>query len=90
MMTRTLKQVKMFDVKAKGQTLISHGYYEKIPGITWVEKRIWESDAECERCLNEAIKDWNERHKKNGWDTTDKEPEVIVYWETIEINENNA
>ena len=33
MITRTLKQMKVFDIRACSQTLSGHGYCDEIPGI---------------------------------------------------------
>ena len=90
MITRTLKQVKVFDVKARGTTLMGHGWSESIPGLTWVNGQIWESDAECDQCLQSAVEDWEHRLKDNPWGTTTNKPQVSVYWQTIAIDENNA
>lgn len=90
MITRTLTQVKVFDVKAHGEVIGGHGWSDSIPGLNWVNGQVWESDAECERCLNEAITDWRNRRNKNPWGTTYHKPELVVYWQTVDIQENNA
>jgi hypothetical protein len=55
-----------------------------------VNGQTWKSDAECEQCLNEAIADWQDRRSKNPWGTTSHKPELVVYWQTIDIQENNG
>lgn len=87
MMTRTLKQVKVFDIKAYGQTLSGHGYFDEIPGIIWNNGRVWESEEECDRLLNAAINDWKNRRNANPWGTTGHKPELKVYWKTIAVVE---
>jgi hypothetical protein len=87
MVTRTLEQVKVFDIKAHGQTLSGHGYCDQIPGLTWVNGQTWESEEECVRLLNAAIADWEDRRNKNPWGTTDHKPELVVYWKTIKVIE---
>jgi hypothetical protein len=87
MVTRTLKQVKVFDIKAYGQTLSGHGYFDEIPGITWNLGQVWESEEECARLLKAAVADWEDRRNKNPWGTTDHKPELVVYWQTLEAVE---
>lgn len=87
MITRTLTQVKVFDVKASGEVIGGQGWFDTIPGLNWAEAQVWESDAECERLLNEAIADWQERRNKNPWGTTPRKPELIIYWKTITADE---
>lgn len=87
MITRTLKQMKVFDIRACSQTLSGHGYCDEIPGITWAKGQVWESEEECARLLKEAFADWEERRNKNPWGTTGHEPKLNVYWETIEKGE---
>ena len=84
MITRTLTQVKVFDVKAYSDMVCGHGWSDSIPGLDWVNGRVWESDAECEQCLNEAIADWQKRRKENPWGTTSHKPELFIYWQTID------
>jgi hypothetical protein len=91
MITRTVRQVKVFDVKAHQDVIHEQGMQPWInPGLTWVNGQVWESDAECERCLNEAIADWRNRRNENRWGTTSHKPELVVYWQTVDIQENNA
>ena len=91
MITRTVRQVKVFDVKAHQDVIHEQGMQPwTIPGLTWVNGQVWESDAECERCLNEAIADWRNRRNENPWGTTHHKPELVVYWQTVDIQENNA
>ena len=91
MITRILKQVKVFDVKAHPEVVYEQGMKPwTIPGLSWVNGRVWESDTECERYLNEAIADWQDRIKKEPWATTSHKPELVVYWQTIDVQENNA
>ena len=85
METRILKQVKMFDIKAYGQTLSGHGYTDTIPTLTWAEEQIWESDDKCQLLLNNAIAEWQDKQKKNPWNTPLKQPELMVYWQTVKI-----
>jgi hypothetical protein len=91
MITRVVKQVKVFDVKAHQEVMYEQGMKPwTIPGLSWVNGQIWKSDAECEQCLNEAITDWQNRRNENPWGTTSHKPELVVYWQTIDIQENNA
>lgn len=91
MITRIVRQVKVFDVKAHQDVIYEQGMQPwTIPGLSWVNSRVWESDAECERCLNEAIADWRNRRNENPWGTTSHKPELVVYWQTVDIQENNA
>lgn len=84
MITRTVKQVKVFDVKAHQDVVCEQGMRPWIiPGLNWVNGQVWKSDAECERCLNEAIADWRNRRDENPWGTTSHKPELVVYWQTI-------
>lgn len=87
MITRTLTQIKVFDVKANGELIGGQGGFGTIPELNWVEGKVWESDEECERLLNEAIADWQERRNKNRWGTTPHKPELIIYWKTITVDE---
>lgn len=87
MITRTLTQVKVFDIKAQGDMIGGHGWSDFISGLTWVNGQVWESDSECERCLNEAIADWQNRREKNPWGTTSYKPEITIYWKTITVDE---
>ena len=87
MVTRTLTQVKVFDVKAHSDVVGGHGWSDSIPGLNWVNGRVWESDAKCEQCLNEAIADWRNRRDKNPWGTTSHKPELVIYWQTIAVDE---
>ncbi len=91
MITRIVRQVKVFDVKAHQDIICEQGMQPwTVPGLSWVNGRAWESDAECERCLNEAIADWRNRRDENPWGTTSHKPELVVYWQTVDIQENNA
>lgn len=87
MVTRTLTQVKVFDVKAHSDVVGGHGWCDSIPGLSWVNGQIWESDAKCEQCLNEAIADWRNRRDKNPWGTTSHKPELVIYWQTIAVDD---
>lgn len=86
MITRILKQVKVFDISAPGQVLSGHGYCDYINGITWFSKCIWESDEKCNQLLEKAILDWKERRDNNPWGTTSNKPKIHTYWVTVEEN----
>lgn len=86
MVTRILTQIKVFDIKAHGEVIGGHGWSDSIPGFTWVNGQVWESDVECEKCLNEAIADWQNRRKTNYWGITSNKPELFIYWQTIEVD----
>lgn len=88
MITRTLTQVKVFDIKAQGDMIGGQGWFDSIPSLNWVNGQIWESDAECEKCLEEAIVDWQKRRSENPWGTTSHKPEIVIYWKTITDNDN--
>lgn len=89
MITRTLKQVKVFDIKAKSELLIGHGFSHLLPEIQWVKEQIWESEEECNKLLQEAITDWENRQKTNSLEITPNKPELIIYWQTVKIEENS-
>ena len=90
MVTRTLTQAKVFDVKSHSDVVFCQGWSYPVPGLNWVNGRMWESDAECERCLNEAIADWQNRRNENPWGTTSHKPELAIYWQTIAVDEKNT
>lgn len=87
MVTRILKQVKVFDIKSHSDTINMQGWSDHIPGLTWVNGQTWENDAECERCLQSAIDDWEYRRKNNPWGTTSHKPELVIYWQTFSVKE---
>ena len=80
METRTITEIKVFDIVAQGDVLSGHGYCDYIPSITWVKGQVWESDAQCEKLLQQAIKDWEMRRESNPWGTTDYKPQLKIYW----------
>lgn len=80
METRTITEIKVFDIVAQGQAIIGHGYSYDIPPIIWVKGQVWESDAQCEKLLQQAIKDWEMRRENNPWGTTDYKPQLKIYW----------
>ena len=82
--TRTLKQIKVFDIIAQGQWISGHGYGYAIDGIVYSKEQIFESDENCTELLNQAIENWEERRNKNPWGTTDHKPKLITYWKTVE------
>lgn len=83
MTTRTITQAKVFDIKARGTSLMGHGFSDYIKGITWVEGYPWESDEECNKLLEIAIAEWEERRNENPWGTTSYKPELRIYWKNI-------
>jgi hypothetical protein len=86
MITRTITQAKVFDIKARGITLMCHGFSDYVKGITWVEGYPWESDEDCNKLLDTAIAEWEERRRDNPWGTTSHKPELIIYWKNISEN----
>ncbi len=83
MITRTITQAKVFDVKARGTSLIGHGFSDYVEGITWVEGYPWESDEDCNKLLDIAIAEWEERRREDPWRTTSYKPELKIYWKNI-------
>ncbi len=90
METRILKQVKVFDIKALGETLFGHGYSDTVPDMVWAEEQIWESEEKCQSLLKGAILEWQKQKKKHPWATPSEEPKLIVYWRTTEIINNQG
>ena len=80
MMTRTTTEVKVFDIKASGTVLFGHGWSDEIKGMVWADHKVWESDEECQRLLDEAIAEWEKARVENPWGTTPNEPTLRVYW----------
>ena len=89
MITRTVKQLKVFDIKSSADMLCGHGYCDTIPSITWVDGQPWESTEECDRLYAEAYADWERRRTENPWGTTSYKPELKIYWKTISIDEDS-
>lgn len=90
MITRMVKQVKVFDVASRSDVVHEQGMQPwRIPGLSWASERTWENDAECEKLLQFAIKDWESRREANPWGTTSYKPELKVYWKIIDIQENS-
>ena len=80
METRVITEVKVFDIVAQGQAMVGHGYSYDIPPIIYVKGQIWESDTQCEKLLQQAIKDWEIKRECNPWGTTDHKPQLKIYW----------
>lgn len=85
MVTRTVVEKKVFDIKAHADMICGHGYCDKIPGLNWANCQEWVSDEECDRLLAEATADWEQRRNGNPWGTTSHKPELVIYWIPIEI-----
>ena len=90
MVTRTVKQVKVFDIIARDDVNSGHGFYEEIPGITYVNGEPWESDELCELALQTAIEDWEKRRKEWIWGTTSHKPQLDIYWKLVEMSEEEV
>lgn len=90
MVTRTVKQLKVFDIKSHADQICGHGYCDRVPGLTWVNGQAWESTEECDRLYAEACADWERRRSENPWGTTSYRPELQIYWQIIGIDENNS
>lgn len=90
MVTRTVKQVKVFDIIAMDGAISVQGFYEKIPGITYAKGLPWESDELCELALQAAIKDWKKRRDECIWGTTSNKPQLNIYWKTVEVSEEEV
>ena len=90
MVTRTIKQVKVFDIIADDCVLSGHGFYETIPGIKYAQGEPWVSDELCEIALQVAVEDWKKRSKENVWGTTSNRPELYIYWQVVETSEEEA
>lgn len=87
MITRTIKQIKVFDIKSREDFICGHGYSDRIPGLTWVNGRVWKSDEQCQNLLQNSIIDWERKRNANPWGTTSHKPELVIYWQTIEVND---
>lgn len=89
MITRTVKQLKVFDIKSRQDVIHEQGMQPwLIPGLSWVNAQPWESAEECDRLYAEACEDWKRRRAENPWGTTSHKPELVVYWQIIDIDEN--
>ena len=87
MITRTVKQVKVFDIKSHSDTIGVNDNYTHIPGLTWVNGQIWESDEECQCLYKKAFADWRHKRDTNPTKTTAYQPELVIYWQTVDILE---
>ena len=90
MVTRTVKQVKVFDIIAKDDVISVQGFCDTIPGITYANGVLWESDELCELALQAAIKDWKKRRNEDAWGTTSKKPQLDIYWKLVEMSEEEV
>lgn len=90
MITRTVKQVKVFDIKSHSDMFGINDNYTFVPGLTWVNGQVWESDEECQRLYKEAFIDWRHRRDTNPIKTTAYQPELVVYWQVIEVQEEDG
>lgn len=86
MITRTITQAKVFDIKAQGTSLIGQGFSDYIEGIIWFEGCPWKSDEECNKLLDIAITEWEERREEDPWGTTSHKPKLKIYWKNISEN----
>lgn len=86
MVTRTVVEKKVFDIRSNGQTMCGHGDTYSIDPIVWADGREWVSDEECDCLLANAIDDWKQKRKDNPWITTSHKPELKIYWIPIEIS----
>ena len=89
MITRTVKQVNVFDIKSHSDTIGVNDNYTHIPGLTWINGQVWKSDEECQRLYKKAFADWRHRRDTNPTKTTAYQPELVVYWKTIDILEED-
>lgn len=88
METRVITEVKVFDIISSGMVLCGHGYSDEIPPIVWHKGCVWESDEKCAQLLEQATKEWEEKRNENPWGTTDYEPELRIYWKTLDKSQN--
>lgn len=86
MVTRTVVEKKVFDIKSHADMICGHGYCDKIPGLNWAECQEWVSDEECDRLLAAATADWERKREDNPWGTTSHQPQLEIYWIPIEIS----
>ena len=90
MVTRTLKQVKVFDIVA-GESVISvQGFCSIIPSIIYADGVRWESNELCELALQAAVKDWEKRRDEDAWGTTSNKPRLDIYWKILEVSEEEV
>lgn len=90
MVTRIVKQVKVFDIIARDDVISVQGFCDTIPGITYANSVPWESDELCELALQAAIKDWKKRRDEDTWGTTSHKPQLDIYWKLIEMSEEEV
>lgn len=83
MITRTITQAKVFSIVAQGTTISCQGYCDYNPPITYAKDVYWESEEQCAKMLENAIKEWKEQRNANPWGTTNYKPELKIYWITI-------
>ena len=86
MVTRTVVEKKVFDIKAHADQVSMQGFFYDIPGLNWAECQEWVSDEECDRLLAAATADWERKREDNPWGTTSHQPQLEIYWIPIEIS----
>ena len=89
MFTRIVKQIKVFDIKSRADVIGINDNYTYIPGLTWVNGQIWKSDEECQHLYQKALSDWRHKRDINPTETTAYQPELVVYWQTVNIQEES-
>lgn len=90
MVTRIVKQVKVFDIKSRSDVFGINGNYTPIPGLVWVNRQVWKSDEECQHLYEKAFADWRHRRDTNPAKTTAYQPELVVYWQVIDTKEEDG
>lgn len=83
MITRTLIQKKVFDIRCASEYLYGHGFDWDIKGIDFIKEQEWESDEECNRLLQHYTQEWKKMYEKAPHNVTSHAPELSVYWKTI-------
>ena len=85
MVTRTVVEKKVFDIRSNGEVMCGHGYSYDVCSIVWVDGQDWVSDEECARLLADATADWERKREENFWGITSCRPQLEIYWVPIEI-----
>ncbi len=85
MVTRTVVEKKVFDIRSNGERMCGHGYDYNIDPIVWADGQDWVSDEECDSLLAAATADWERRREENFWGITSCRPQLEIYWIPIEI-----
>lgn len=83
MVTRTLIQKKVFDIRCMSECLCGHGFSWDKKGIDFIKEQEWQSDEECNKLLQHYTQEWKNMYEKAPHTTTSCAPEISIYWKTI-------